>query len=68
MNQKRQEALRQIVLAVEEAIRDAGEIPSGHLYAALMGVMTLDQYNTIISVLKKAGKIEEKFNMLKYIG
>lgn len=68
MNQKRQEALRQIVLAVEEAIRDAGEIPSGHLYAALMGHMTLDQYNTIISVLKKAGKIEEKFNMLKYIG
>lgn len=68
MNQQRQEALRQIVLAVEKAIRDAGEIPSGHLYAALMGHMTLDQYNTIISVLKKAGKIEEKFNMLKYIG
>ena len=46
---------------INDTIKDAGTdgIPSGHLYAMLMGHINLDNYNSIINVLKKAGKIKE---------
>ena len=49
-----------------ETIREAGPngIPSGHLYAALMGHLSLDSYNAIIGLLKKAGKVKESYYVL----
>jgi len=43
-------AAMQIVLAVSETIRDLGRVPSGHLYAQLMGRMSLETYNLIIDI------------------
>jgi len=41
-----------VVQAVAEAIREAREIPSGHLYATLMPTgMSLQQYQSIIGTL-----------------
>lgn len=56
-----------VIEAVYEAIAAAGAegIPSGHLYAALMGVMNLDTYNGIISGLKSNGKITDNGYLLK---
>lgn len=34
-------------------------MPSGHLYAALMGRMTLDHYNDILSILKGCSLVSE---------
>jgi len=53
--------------AIDDAIKEAGEdgIPSGHLYAAVMGHMNLDTYNGIIDILKKAGKVKEENFLLK---
>jgi hypothetical protein len=55
-------------VAVAEAIRDLGEVPSGHLYVALMSKMSLNEYNRIISALKGAGLVEEKSYLLKWVG
>jgi hypothetical protein len=57
-----------IVRHVGVAIRDLGSVPSGHLYAQLMGILTLDQYNAIINTLKKAGMVSESGNLLTWIG
>ena len=56
-----------IISAVGSAIRELGEIPSGHLYASLIGTMTFDQYNRVIGILKKAGLITEKNHLLKWV-
>lgn len=57
-----------ITQAVAEAIRELKEVPSGQLYARLMSVLSLSQYNQIIDVLKKAGVISESNHLLKWIG
>lgn len=52
-------ALVETLKALYEAILASGGIPSGHLYARLMGHMTLDQYNTLIGLLKTYGMVTE---------
>ena len=54
MNEKEKQILTEIALA----IREAGRIPSGHLYASLMGSMGLVKYNAMIETLKNAGLIK----------
>lgn len=54
--------------AVGEAIRDLGSVPSGHLYARLMGHMSLDTYNGLIGILKKANLVEESNHVLTWVG
>ena len=58
-----------MLFAVSEAIREAGEIPAGHLYAALMSRVTFDAFNAMIGTLTNAELIEEgPGNMLRWIG
>lgn len=48
-----------VLQTVAEAIRDAGEIPSGHLYAVLMGMgCSLENYNRILGMLTRSGLVE----------
>jgi hypothetical protein len=47
------------VRLIAGAIRELGRVPSGHLYARVMGSLSLDQYNKVIGILKKAGLVEE---------
>jgi len=58
----------QIVAAVAEAIRGLGSVPSGHLYAQLLGKVTLEQYRQIIATLKRAELVSESNHMLHWIG
>ena len=44
--------------AIAETIRELGEVPSGHLYARVMGVMDLRQYEQVISLLIDARLVE----------
>ena len=44
--------------AVAETIRELGQVPSGHLYARLMGIMELHQYEQVIGLLVDARLIE----------
>ena len=56
------------VLAVAEAIREAGSIPSGQLYAALLGRIDLAGYTKIIDILKRQGLISEDNHLLRWVG
>lgn len=52
------------------AIRDAKEVPAGHLYAALMAhdVTTLSEFEGILQILKNAKLIKESGFLLTWIG
>lgn len=65
------QALKQgllITAALGEAIREAGEIPSGHLYAVVMGRMGLEMYETAIQMLVKGGLVRNNNHLLTWIG
>lgn len=42
------------ILLIALGVRAAKQIPSGHLYAALMGTMNLEQYQDALASLQKA--------------
>lgn len=45
------------LLALAECIRDLGSVPSGNLYARVMGYMSLETYEALIGILVDAGKV-----------
>ena len=57
-----------MLAAVTEAIREAKRIPSGTLYAMLIGKVDLAGYEKMIRMIKGAGLIEEKNHELVWIG
>jgi hypothetical protein len=57
-----------VIHAVAEVIRELGEVPSGHLYAQVMGVVDLATYNKIIELLKGAGLVSENAYLLTWTG
>lgn len=56
-----------ILQGVAEAIREVGEVPSGVLYSRLMGIMSLQQYEKIIGILKGAGVVAESGCLLRWV-
>ena len=56
-----------ILKAVADAIRELGEVPSGHLYAHLMRKLSLEQYEQVIGVLKQAGLITESNHLFTWV-
>jgi hypothetical protein len=68
-NKRKVEAALELVRAVAEMIREVGRIPSGELYALLMGKMTLDTYEKMIRMMINQGLIrEERSHMLVWTG
>ena len=66
---KQIEATLQVLKALAGIIYEAGEIPSGHLYARLMGTVSLDEYQRLIGTLKGAGLVTEKpGHLLRWAG
>ena len=51
--------VKPVLDAIQEIITAAGPqgVPSGHLYAMLMGYMDLNTYQTMIDLMVKAGGI-----------
>lgn len=47
-----------VIRDVSETIRELKEVPSGHLYARLMGILTLEQYEQVLDILKGAKLIQ----------
>lgn len=59
----------QLLVAVAETIREVKEVPSGTIYAALLGRLTYNGYMGLLASLKGAGLIEERPNhILRWIG
>lgn len=62
-------AALEMVRAVGDAIREAGEVPSGHLYAVLMGKVDLAGYERMVDMLVGAGLVERAPNhLLRWVG
>jgi len=57
-----------LTFAVTEAIREAGEIPSGTLYVLLCGKLDITAYNSMIEMLKRTGLVTESAHLLKWAG
>lgn len=57
-----------VTLAIAEAIKELGRVPSGHLYAHLTGVMNLETYLAAVDVLKEGGVIREESHELIWQG
>lgn len=64
MNTSSANAVIEIIKTIALCIKEAGTIPSGHLYAAVMGHMDLDSYNRIIDRLKSYNMIRVDGNHL----
>jgi len=62
-----QQALK-VTATLAEAIRTLGEVPSGHLYARVMGSVNYENYTAAIRTLKNAGLVEERSHLLRWVG
>lgn len=49
-----------ILYTIADSLRELKEAPSGHVYATLMGMLTLDQYNGMIDNLIRLGLVERE--------
>lgn len=58
----KQQAVLQLVRAVFETIKEAGDqgAPGGHLYNALMGIVNIDQFQQIMSILVTSGRVRKQ--------
>ena len=71
MNNPATDAIKavRLVHAVAEAIRELGEVPSGHLYARMMAVMEVHQFERVIDVLVAAKLVERSpAHLLRWVG
>ena len=67
-NHKQTQAAFGMVRAIAEAIRELKRVPSGELYARVMGHVSLESYNQIILILKDSGLVSENSFELIWIG
>ena len=61
------ERVKPVLDAIQEIITRAGSqgIPSGHLYAMLMGYMDLDTYQNVIALMVRAGGVTLQNHVLR---
>lgn len=55
-------------LAITEAIRECGQIPSGHLYARLCDRMSLEAFEKMTRLIVGSGLVEKRGDLLVWIG
>jgi hypothetical protein len=68
-NKQQLVAALEIIQAVGEAIQTLGRVPSGELYANLMGTLSFERYTEIVRILVNAGVVrEERSGLLTWIG
>jgi hypothetical protein len=65
---REEQAALATVVAVGEAIKALGRIPSGELYVQLMSRMSLEVYNKVIAMLTKVGAIKVENHEIIWIG
>jgi hypothetical protein len=61
-------AVIEVLMAVADAIKELKEVPSGHLYAALMGKMDIQSYEAIIRTLINSKLVARRSDLLVWVG
>lgn len=54
----------EILAAVADTIKQLGSVPSGHVYAAVMGMLSLVEYNACINILERQGLVRRDPNFV----
>lgn len=67
MTDQRRAALA-VAMTIGEAIRDLKQVPSGELYAQVMGHLSYSQYEGILSALISAGLVKRENHLLTWVG
>ena len=59
-----------IAFAAAEFIRtsQSQEVPEGHLYAHLMGVLDLGTFEKLVQCLVRTGLVRKERNLLRWVG
>ena len=57
-----------VMVAIGQAVKDAGTIPAGSLYAAVCDHLSLVDFEICIGKLREAGLIRQTGLLLKWIG
>ena len=58
----------ELVRAMAETVKAKKEIPSGHMYAMMMGTLDLDQYQKAEGFLLRTGLVKKEGDLLKWVG
>ncbi len=57
-----------LLAAVADTIRQLGSVPSGHLYAQIMGKVDIHGFQKLVAILKGSGLVSESNDILTWIG
>ena len=74
MNTSADEARNAIKAAVEltvtigRAVRERGQISAGDIYAAVMGKVSLQQFEAMVNALVNAGAVKRSGQLLVWVG
>lgn len=56
------------VVVLTETIRELKEVPSGVLYAQVMGHMSFENYQAAIALIKRTKLVSEENHVLRWVG
>jgi hypothetical protein len=68
LDQRKKDIVIRMVFAVSDAIRELREVPSGHLYAQVMGFVSLQEYQMILDILTGAGAVKVENHLITWMG
>lgn len=57
-----------VLLTMAETIRELGSTPAGVLYAHMCGVISLEDFQRVVAILKGAELVTEKNHVLMWVG
>jgi len=67
--EQKMKAAVEVMKAVASVVKELGSIPSGHLYAQLMGKMSFNSYEKMTGALERMGVIRiDGDHLITYIG
>lgn len=57
----------EIIKAIADTIRELKEVPSGELYARIMGQISFENYQAVIGTLKRAWLVKVENHLLIWV-
>lgn len=61
-------AAMELMATAVGAIRDAGSMPSGHLYAAMSNHLTMGGYEAMLRQILRTGLVRQHGDVLDWVG
>jgi endo-1,4-beta-mannosidase len=68
MNEQQIEHIMNLVTVIGSGIQKLGGIPSGYLYAQMMDMVSIDEYQLVLATLVKLKVISVKNHYITWIG